>query len=210
MKEKPKNINLIIIIIFVILFLFPFLIPPVVLGGFVYVFYKIGKSKNNNAKAQTGNYNAHGDERFDHHEDECISCDRAFDDEDEDNDCVFCQNDRYSDNAYEEDEQKEQEQKDFDLNETLEELGKSITDFAKSVKDEYNSSSIKPNVEKASQWLKEEITINEKDDEEEASAYFGTYDDVKEEEAGLRSLLKAGVIEKDEYEERLRELKKRS
>ena len=213
MKEKSKGNMVLPIIIFMVLFFFPFLIPLVVMGGFTYALYKMVKVKSNTDNPQADSCHAHDDESFDHHEDDCINCGNPFDDsDDEDNDCMFCSGeDNYVSEAYNNTYKKDTSTNDeFDLQQTLNGFGKSVTAFAKNVKSEYESSSIKPKVDKASVWIKEELSVGEKDDEEEASAYFGTYDDAKEEAEGLKALLKAGVIEKDEYNERVRELKNRT
>lgn len=220
MNEK-KKVTALPFIIFGILFVFPHLIPLVVLGGVIYVYAKVistvKNKKNNSSEESASSYNyedtSSEDETFDDHEDDCINCGRDFDESDEeDNDCIFCGEgeDNYVSETYNRTYEKDTNTKDdFDLQQTLEDFGKSVTNIAQSIKQEYDSSSIKPNVDKASKWLKEELSVREKDDEEEASAYFGTYDDAKEEAEGLKALLKAGVMEKDEYEERMRELKRR-
>ena len=195
LKDKKSTYILIGIIVLVI---FPFLIPVAAIGFIAYVIAKENAKKNGSSGY---NKKRHGDERFDHHEDECINCGTDFSD-DVNEDCMFCgDGDNYDDDTEASD--------DFNIEKAFNDFGKNVSNFAKKSRNSYENSAWKPKVDKASGWLKEELTIKDKDTDEEAYTYSGTYDDVKEEAEGLKVLLRAGIIEKDEYNDRMAELRNR-
>ena len=195
--KKLKSNSIYWIVAVIILLFFPFLAPIAAMGFAVFVISKTALAK----KGSSFKKEKHGDERYDHHEDECINCGTDFSD-DVNEDCMFCGDGNNYDSSF-------FSSHNFDIEKAFNNFGKNVSDFAKKSRDSYENSAWKPKIEKASGRLKEELTMQDKDTDEEAFTYSGTYDDAKEEAEGLKVLLKAGIIEKDEYNDRMAELKNR-
>ena len=99
----------------------------------------------------------------------------------------------------------------FKGEDTMQELGSEISDLWNTAKKEFNNSDVKPKARAVFDKMKDELSVSERDDEDEAMILSGgTYDDMMSEEQGLKDLLRAGIIEKAEYNDRMRELHSRS